>query len=265
MAPPLIMLFSVLGMIFCKPLLLAIWVLWSIQHLIQQNVGILLLYHNHNQGEAVVERQVEVRSQQAAGIFFTALFVRRIILEGKNFPLFDAVIVALGLWAAWMCVNYLLRLRQKINNGEALNVPALGFWLLSVLSLCPMALLGKDFAVAFLAPVTWHWFQYIGLNYKLVKNKYGGERATDLLIGKPLLSFFAICLFLMTLNLALSVGSLSTPDTAVLAKNLFYGLAIGLVNCHYFLDAFIWRFREPYQRQAILPYLVVRNRVPQNS
>jgi len=34
------------------------------------------------------------------------------------------------------------------------------------------------------------------------------------------------------------------------------GLLVGLANVHYFLDAFIWRFREPYQRQEVLPFLL---------
>ncbi len=35
---------------------------------------------------------------------------------------------------------------------------------------------------------------------------------------------------------------------------------LGLGMVHYLLDGFIWKFREPFNRQAMLPYLVQRNR-----
>jgi hypothetical protein len=162
----------------------------------------------------------------------------------------------MGLVTCVMTVMYILRLRTKMQAGEALNVPAFGFWALSVLSLCPMAFLGKDFAQAFLAPVTWHWFQYIGLNYRLVKNKYAGERKADLVAAQPIMLFFAICLLLVSVNLGLGYASKSLSASFI--QDIVIGLLIGLVNCHYFLDAFIWRFREEYPRKSILPYLKVR-------
>jgi hypothetical protein len=73
-SPPLIMLSSVVLYLTVKELLILVWMLWAIQHFIQQNIGILLLYHNQNQGEAIVNRTIETRSQWASCLFFFGIF-----------------------------------------------------------------------------------------------------------------------------------------------------------------------------------------------
>lgn len=272
--PPLILLCSIVGMFLCKWLIIAIWLLWSIQHLVQQNVGILLLYHNHNRGEAVVDREIEIRSLHIATVFFTLVMIRRLYFEHNPSIVLDGIVIISGLATLSFMAIYIAQLTAKIKAGAYLNMPALIFWLLSILCMLPMGLLGKNFAIAFLAPVTWHWFQYIGLNFRLVKNKYTGalENASDekkanlsaLPIARPLLLFFGVCLGIAAVNLFLmsqsTVPSGSSYDVGQTTGqsqyiNLFLGMTIGLALCHFFLDAFIWRFREAYPRQAILPYL----------
>jgi hypothetical protein len=44
-----------------------------------------------------------------------------------------------------------------------------------------------------------------------------------------------------------------------LVQDIARGAMLGLALCHFFLDAFIWRFRDQFQRQNILPYLKVRS------
>jgi hypothetical protein len=266
--PPLIMVCSIAGMFFCKWLIIAIWLLWSIQHLVQQNVGILLLYHNHNRGEAVVDRETEIRSLHIAAVFFTLVMIRRLYFGENPSMILDGIVIVTGLATLFFAAIYISQLTAKIKAGAYLNMPALIFWILSILCMLPMGLLGKNFAIAFLAPVTWHWLQYIGLNFRLVKNKYvvAPENNTALPMAKPLLLFFGICfgvtainLFLMSQSTVPSGSSYDLAKTAAHAPdqliNLFLGTIIGLALCHFFLDAFIWRFREAYPRQAILPYL----------
>jgi hypothetical protein len=260
MAPLLVFVCSVAGMVSptFSPLVLGIWFVWSIQHLVQQNVGILLLYHNPKDKEAIVERRLEVLSQQIPAVLFTLLFIRRIALSGHSNLGFDALIGLFGAWSLLLVGRYLLNLRKQISEeGKWINVPALSFWSLSVCSLWPLALIGRDFGEAFIAPVTWHWFQYLGLNWQLVRNKYSTGEINNLPVHKPVSLFLATCLALFLLNLGLSMGS-QAAGTPKFAKDLLAGVLIGLVNVHYFLDAFMWRFREPYQRAAILPFLICR-------
>lgn len=258
LAPPVLIALAVLGTVYCKPLTNAIWFTWSIQHLVQQNVGILLLYHNPRDNEAVVERKKEVLSLQIPSIFFTGLFVRRIIMSGHSNMVFDAVLGGLALWSAVLMVNYFVDMRRQVMEGKAVNVPALLFWFISVVCLCPMGFMGKDFTEAFVIPVTWHWFQYIGLNWRLLRKKYaGGEENANLPTASPVFLFIATCMTLAIVNTALAIFA-RTPGLHLMAKDALIGVLIGLSSVHYFLDAFMWRFREPYQRASILPYLIIR-------
>lgn len=257
-APFLVFATTVVGMLTpgLKQLVLGIWFVWSIQHLVQQNVGILLLYHNPKENEAIVERRLEVLSQQIPAIFFTLLLIRRTTLH-QSYLAFDVVVGLFGLWSLFLVFQYLLNLRQQTEQGKYLNVPAFVFWSLSVCSLSTFAFLGRDFLDSFIAPVTWHWFQYLGLNWRLIRNKYSTQEINNLPINKPVLLFISTCLALFVVNIGLSMCN-QAQETPKLAKDVLAGCLIGLVNVHYFLDAFMWRFREPYQRAAILPFLICR-------
>lgn len=272
--PPLIVLASVVSYIYYKPLVLGVWFVWSLQHLVQQNVGILLLYHNHRGNEAIVERKQEVLTLQVPAVLFTLLFVRRVLMMNQSNIWFDGFLLLLAAYTAFLVIGYVIKLRKLVLEGKCLNLPALGFWALSVLALWPMASLGKDFGEAAIAPLTWHWFQYVGLNWKLMRNKYSSKesegsardaadtnadaepksQSANLPGSSPVGLFFAVCFGLVVINIGLSVWS-RVPDVSTLAKDATVGLLLGLVNAHYFVDAFVWRFREPFQRTTILPYL----------
>ncbi|HEY9684211.1 MAG TPA: hypothetical protein V6C86_21715 [Oculatellaceae cyanobacterium] len=272
--PPLIVLASVVSYVYFKPLVLGIWFVWSLQHLVQQNVGILLLYHNHRGNEAIVERKHEVLTLQVPAVLFALLFVRRALMMNQSNIWFDGFLAVLAVYTFFLVIGYLMKLRKLVVDGKALNLPALAFWALSVLALWPMAALGRDFGEAAIAPLTWHWFQYIGLNWKLMRNKYSrtesetsafaavdvktdaeaNSQSANLPGSSPVGLFFIVCFSLVVVNIGLSVWS-RVPDVSTLMKDAIVGLLLGLVNAHYFVDAFVWRFREPFQRTTILPYL----------
>lgn len=257
--PPLIMAFCVAGMFLAPWLVLLITSAWAIQHLVQQNVGILLLYHNHGKGEAIVPRPLEMRSQWAPAIFFSILFVQRILFKGGSNAIVTAMIALVGIWALVSVTLYVRELAQQIRNGAALNVPALIFWAISVSSLIPFAFLGKGFDDAYIIPVTIHWFQYIGLNYILIKYKYdrAENQAQNLVVSSPKALFFSVCTIALMIGLGLVLwkqsGQLAHQSAAF---NVVAGVVFGLANIHYYLDAFLWRFREEYQRKTVLPYLL---------
>ncbi|MBP7577320.1 MAG: hypothetical protein KA794_11490, partial [Candidatus Obscuribacter sp.] len=64
--PPLIMLVSILLGLFAPGLNYLATTLWGMQHFIQQNFGILILYHNPKSGEAIASRNLQNRSLWAA-------------------------------------------------------------------------------------------------------------------------------------------------------------------------------------------------------
>jgi hypothetical protein len=240
-----------------KPLINLVWMLWALQHFIQQNVGILLLYHNHNKGEAIVPRELEQRSQWAASSFFFAMFMQRVMLKGEVNLLTEIVLAATLLWALVVCGQYMVELVKQVRGGAYLNMPAFLFWVMSVLSFLPLAFFGRHFGEAYLITTTVHWFQYIGLNYILVRNKYkDDDQISHLPARHPIGLLVGVCLVLLAANLILGVSSKDLHLPTVV-RDLAWGAGVGIAICHFYLDAFIWRFREPYQRQAVLPYLKI--------
>ena len=260
--PPLVLAATILATLVHPTLAYGFWLLWSLQHLVQQNVGILLLYHNHGRGEAIVGRALETKSLQMAAITCTLIFFERVLLLGAYKEFIYPLISLIGLYTAWLLANYLVELARQLKSGEYLNGPAFFFWLFSLVSLAPIAFLGKSFEDGYLIPITVHWFQYIALNYVLVKNKYRSEQASNLPPMPPLVLFAAMCTAVTVLMLGISFAKVTFAADPLMQRVLM-GVVLGMGNVHYFLDAFLWRFREPYQRQAILPYLLTERQLAQ--
>lgn len=259
--PPLVMLVSVLGSIYYPWLIALFTMIWALQHLIQQNVGILLLYHNQGRGEAIVERTTEMRSQQVPAIFFAAIFYWRYFFGAPKNELCLFLGAALGLASAYYVGKYIWLLSKQVKDGASINIPALGFWMLSVLAFLPFAFFGKQFDDSFLIPVTMHWFQYIGLNYMLVRNKYldGDEQRINLPKFSPLALFFITC-GLGVLTLAVIKTTIHMQGISPLMTHVIAGVYMGVANTHYLLDAFLWRFREEHARKTILPFLMTQRK-----
>lgn len=262
--PPLIILITTLTFMYVFGVVELLITIWAIQHIIQQNVGILLLYHNQSTGEAIVPRQIEMRSLQFPSILFSTIFFWRIFLvapTGIGWIIFFALA---SLVAAYPVFCYVVELRKQVAAGATLNVPALVFWGLSIGSFIPFAFVGKSFAEAWIIPVTIHWFQYIGLNYAMVKKKYavGSPLVSDMPERiPPLTLFFATCILLFVMAfLIVFVGGELCKSNNLFAK-MCIGIWLGITACHYFLDAFLWRFREAHARQSILPHLLTYRKV----
>lgn len=256
LAPPLIIVLTTLGSFFCPFVIASIYMVWSIQHLVQQNVGLLLLYHNHGQNEAIVNRTLEVRSLHLAAIFFSLLFAQRIFfMQLAQFAIWKILVALVGIAFLAVILLYVRELVVQLRRGAYLNVPAFLFWCLSIYFFMPFAFLGKNFLDALLIANIMHWAQYIGIMFVLVKRKYIKEQLKNLPFGHPLMFFFLMGFGgLVLLELARAI-----PQTAVnlppwLAQSLL-SVVLGFGMVHYFQDAFMWRFREPYYRETVLSYL----------
>jgi hypothetical protein len=250
----LIVCFSVTGMIFFQPIVQGIYLLWTVQHLTQQNVGILLLHHNGNSNEVVVERKLEVRTLHAAAWFFSLCFISKFAPAHSITQVFCVlVLIAALVDLGDSLVRYIGELKDQLRAGKRLNLSAQSFWLLSVLFLVPLAI-GRDFNEALLIPLVLHWFQYIGLNLSIIKKKYQGTNRKMLILNlHPLLQFVVIGT-LFTL-LFLTVGVCASLQCHGWQKDALFGLVLSLGMIHYLHDAFLWRFREPFLRRELLTYI----------
>jgi len=230
----------------------SLFVLWTVQHLVKQNIGILLLHHI--EGDARVDRDLEVGTQHWAAIFFSLLFARRLVHHNQFQDVaLQMLILAALVMAVALIAKYIVSLVRHVNRGAALNVPALGFWLLSVLFLAPFAFMGKDIRGALVISQMVHWFQYVGLNFVLAKRKYADGQAMDLPLRHPMMLFFLTGATISILLLIIAFVPEQSAKGPV--ANLMVGLIYGVAFAHYWQDSFIWRFREPFNRQMMLPYL----------
>lgn len=254
---PLLIFASTVGCTMLSPQLSTIiYMGWTVQHLVKQNVGIGLLYHNQKAGEAIVNRNIEVRSQYAAGVMFTCIFIQS-LLPGVAF--FTPITVLAAVATVVLSILYMRDLMLQMRQGLQLNLPSFSFWLFSMVCLCPFAFGDKYYAEAILIPIIMHWFQYIGLNYLLVKRKYA-DPANDgkLPAARPLMLLTAIGFLFVGIIASIGVTGISTNvinDLNSMPGRVLLGIMMGIGNTHYFQDAYIWRFREPFNRKAILTYL----------
>jgi len=259
LGPVLVFIASVALAIAAPGIGMAITVLWGVQHFIQQNLGMCTLYHNKNAGEAVVARPLLSRSLWTPAVFFVSIFFYRILFPGQDSIWALAVFTLLGLLALFDVGRYLNDVRRQVAEGARINAPAFMFWAVSVLYFLPFTWPGQRLDIVFLIPGTMHWCQYIGLNLILIRHKYDDEnRKVDIpcsaQILMALLCVVSLAAFLGThaLKLDFSINSLYFK--------LFLGMVVGMANVHYYQDAFFWRFREKFQRDSILPYLLKARR-----
>jgi len=262
LGPALVIGMSVFLNVHIKWLGQLVAVIWSIQHIVQQNCGILLLYHDKAKGEAIIDRGIEMRSQQIPAIAFTLFYFYRMYLTSFDWPFWKVFFTGLAIIATYSVARYLWELQKQVRNGAAINMPAFAFWFLSVIAFMPFAFFGHNYADAILIPVTIHWFQYIGLNYTLVKNKYGDESNAGSLpafAAVPLFCF--ICASVLAVWFVLKFGSIFLGPG--LLPSVLGGIIMGLSNTHFMLDAFLWRFRDSFVRDTTLPYLLKYRRAAQ--
>jgi hypothetical protein len=251
-APPLILALTIAGSLICAPLVFFVFLVWTIQHLVQQNIGILLLYHRSNNGQAVVDRTIEARSQQFAALFFSLLFFHRVILHNMPSVLMNGSFIFVLI----LIRMYLGSLYRLIQTGKYLNGPAFCFWLFSIFSLAPIAFIGHDYASAFIISLATHWFQYLAINIILVKHKYKNNavQLKNLPALNPFLLFGVTCIIVCLVVLSLSVVS-TVLTTKMILGNVLAAVVASFGFTHYLLDAFLWRFRDPFLRETVLPFL----------
>ncbi len=255
--PLAILPLTILCVIYNPALLVLIYMTWSIQHLVQQNVGLLLLYHNHKDNEAIVHRSLETRSQHVGALFFSMLFAQRVLwISLPQSLIWLTILTAVGIVFVLLVILYLRELFTQVRNGANLNVPAFLFWCLAICFFAPFAVIGKGYTDAILVSNIMHWCQYIGLMYALSFRKYKKDQLKELPLPHPLILFALIGAGMVALLMGIRtfIGPISIESSPWTIKALF-GFVLGMGMIHYWQDAFMWRFREPFYRETVLAYL----------
>jgi hypothetical protein len=254
--PIAIVLVGTLLFFFAANLFFLVYVIWTIQHIAKQNVGILLLYHNHDLNEIVIDRRLEVGSLQTAAALFSFLFLNGIIKQDGFVALaVHLVILFTAAELAYSLLRCAKSFSTQVNAGKSINAPALAFWALSLIAFLPFAL-ANDYNQGLFIALVMHWFQYIGLNGILVSRKYSDEsNKRNLPWPRAILLFAAVGLLFVLLSLPVGLIEAMGVDIHSWQLRIAAGIVNGFVLVHYFQDAFIWRFREPFNRESLLAHL----------
>lgn len=256
-APALVVVFATVVYWFSPALMIFVYVVWTIKHIAKQNVGILLLYHNHARNEAIVPRDIETRSIETSAALFSFLFLNGLVAQSGWIAVAVHLLIAvLSIEFIWLTARFVISLKHQIvSEGKALNAPALVLWMMSCLVLVPFAL-AKDYGQGLFVALVMHWFQYVGLNAMLIRRKYSVQSNKKLLIGgRPAALFFFVGIFYALLSMPIEAFAINPINPSNWILRILVGFVSGLTLSHYFMDALIWRFREPFNRAAILSYL----------
>lgn len=243
-----IALLSSLAMLFTPELLAIVFLVTTVHHIVRQNAGILLLYHNKN--ECVPPKELEERTLNLSTLMLAFIFLARSTTASNIQQSILALIVLLiAIPFILSVVSYIVSLLKQMKEGKKINVPAFCFWVISVLFFLPFTFVETDYNKCLIAPLVIHWFQYIIVNWMLFS-----RRSTEVQSPKiqEVIGISAMIMLLVILSgaVAIHLAGLESPTVILLS-----GFIIGLTLIHYLQDAFLWRLRDPVIKKRIIPYL----------
>ncbi|HEY9733777.1 MAG TPA: hypothetical protein V6C89_17810 [Drouetiella sp.] len=256
-APVLLIAVSIVAYWYSPPAVLFVYVVWTIQHIAKQNIGVLLLYHNHDRNEAIVPREIESRSIETSAALFSFLYLNAVVAQTGWVAMAVHLLIAfLSAELIWLGVRFFRSLWRQVNEeNKSLNAPGLCLWLISCLAFLPFAMT-KDYAQGLFVALVIHWFQYIGINSLLLRRKYVGRPAQLAVLSKrPELLLFAVGILFVLVMMPVQASTIGGINQNNWLLRLLVGMVYGMTLSHYCLDAYIWRFREPFNRAAILRFL----------
>lgn len=245
-----IVVLSCWAMYYVPQLITALFMATSIHHMLRQNAGILLLYHNHGQ-ECVVSKPLEASTLHKAAWLFALLYLTRFEPEGSwQHWLVLSASIAMSFALLVSIKSYISDLLDQAKTGLPINCSALLFWAVSIVFFSPIAFLGKDYNQALLIPLVMHWCQYIAINWIIASRRQAASGSKSPVFAK----FTLISLLATVLVLSIGYANASIIANGWLSR-VAAGLLIGISFIHYLQDAYLWRFRDPVIRQHFLPYL----------
>ena len=276
---PLIIILFVLIISFFISLELALFIgsIFSAVHVTRQSTGIIALYRRNKSKYYSKQRIYNNISIYLGSATFLMIGFKRFYLElerverlfifnllNENTILFliklinvSSVVSFIGIW-----IFYILSILSEFNPYEKkskISLPKLIVLSYSIFLYSPYLFVDKIVHAVGMG-VGIHYIQYLGLVWLLNKRKYISKNHSKGL-GDYILVFISQnykirFLYLMTYALLSFVafqGGIRfdklKPDT------IFYSIPLSLQFVHYYIDAFLWKFSNPFIRESVLKYL----------
>lgn len=258
---------AVLAIGYASQVLLVVLIsIASLYHVTKQSAGILNLYRVRNKEFELAVRKAETGAMFAWSLFFGGY-------GGLSLPDFRHIFGAflplakVGVWATFAaaCVFSLVILNQY--RKRAMNsLPKTLFLLNSVLLYSPYlyaAVILVDIyqmEIATLTALITHYMQYMGLVWLINRNKYQGQ--TEYAHQNPFLhtltkKYAYIIAAILGYALIMALFRWGVPVTVhnTFLTRMLPNVVLALTAIHFYLDAFIWRFRNPFIKETVAPFI----------
>jgi hypothetical protein len=259
---PLLILFAVMGLRLTRvdAAVQSALYIWNVYHVSMQSAGILSLYRHLNGGAPSENRFARIALLGVNGAL-AFLHIDRFPpiydnLLKVHFPVWiihtaflSAAVVALALY-----LNTVRLRAKRITAGE------LAFLVSSLVLFHPYFWV-YDLNIATFGMLMGHFLQYLGIVWLLNRRKYGVAAGSP---RQRLLSAISTNTWLLVLALisvgllfrSIRVGSdwLRIPISYTILWN-------SLALVHFYVDGFIWAFRNPFVRTSVGPYLAPESRM----
>ncbi len=239
-------------------LLLSTIFLWNAWHVSLQSCGILSIYR-HRSGAAASEKALANAAVISMGAMFLALSIDRFDPLGrplaavwKGLPL--TLVAIATLCAAVAVPRCILQMRRRARDGKPPTIAEGIFLFASLMLFHPYAWV-QNAELATAGMLIGHFVQYIALVWLLHRRKFAqasGSRHQHVLTAltrSPLLLAAA----LLTVSVGLFIFDRWMNHAG--AVEIYAWLWNALVLTHFYLDGFIWSFKNPFVRQTMGPYL----------
>lgn len=264
---PLAIFAAVLTLGFFNQVLLVVLIsIVSLYHVTKQSTGVLQLYRVRNK-----EFAPEVRKTENAALFSWSLFFAG--FGGLQLPDFQRVfgsLLPLARGFFWLLLLVSIALTVAIiiqyRKRDINSFPKTLFLLNALLMYSPYvyaAVILVDIyqmEIATLTSLITHYMQYMGLVWLINRNKYGADteyaRENPILrgISKHVWLIIASILVYALLMAYLRWGIPATVHNTYLIRTL-PNVVLALTAIHFYLDAFIWRFRNPFYKETVTPFV----------
>jgi hypothetical protein len=244
--------------------------LWAYWHVVRQHYGILALYQRKNRDLEPKDRRVD-GALLYVGLLapFAAFLVRHPetrqvvgLSAGTEMKWEPGIMAASAAAVAIVAAGFLLRQLQRLRSGLPANVPKILFLLAVVplhVTICFSQAVLTAPLLGFAAFVTiFHDVQYHALVWFYQRNRYRGadpgRYGAAAWVGKSFLTFMLCAVAIggatgfLACGLDIQPGCVPLIRTShitlfaeVTWRDAFFGVFLGFLMHHYFLDQFIWR------------------------
>lgn len=243
-------------------------------HVTRQSTGIVALYR----GKAKQFDPLDKRNENFALYFASASFLgfgfERFYLSDTYVGISEflpsaifsliSLAVPVAIWgsaalAVWFIGCVVKREARRIRAGEVVAVNKLLALAYSLLLYSPYVFATRlEHAAAIGVGI--HYVQYLGIVWLLNRNKYP-ETADQKPIGLRLLALlsqhwqYRLPYLLTYGGIMLLLRQQGFNFARLEIESWVYSIPLALQATHYHIDAFLWRFSNPFVRESVLPYI----------